>query len=331
LIAVTQERIVATNTITTWDTALVISWMSRLYVQRATTRERLRDVPTKIQWTINADGSQGETWNPVSGCRRKSPGCLNCYAERSAHRLSGNPNEKIANLYGGVTQITNGRPGWSGKTGFSESALLKPLRTRKPTTYFISLSDLFYDGRPTSHIDMVFAVMALCPQHRFQVLSKYPERMFEYVPDKDVADRIGTELCLMALYGVPIPDGPSRIKWPLPNVWLGVSCEDRQRFVERTVLLRRTPAAVRFLSLEPLLEDLGDIDLADIDWVIAGAESGPSARPAQTEWFRSIKDQCVAAGVPFFLKQFADAKGHKIGTPELDGQQWMQMPEVPCR
>lgn len=295
-------------------------------------------MPTEIQWTE-------ETWNPVSGCRRKSPGCLNCYAERQAHRLSGNPNEKISALYSGVTQITNGRPGWTGRTGFSESALLKPLRTRKPTTYFISLSDLFYDERPYEDIFAVLCMIAKCQRHRFQILTKYIERAHEILSERRWRN-------LGHIYAPLIPGEhrPDDAEF-LPNLWLGVSCEDQKHADERIPLLLRTAAAVRFLSLEPLL---GPIDLlhmprpgnfhdyltgeresalskdhtASVDWVIAGAESGPGARPAQIEWFRSIKDQCVAAGVPFFLKQFADAKGHKIGTPELDGQQWMQMPEV---
>jgi protein gp37 len=272
-------------------------------------------MPTAIQWTE-------ETWNPVSGCRRKSPGCLNCYAERVAHRLSGNPNEKIHALYSGVTQITNGRPGWTGTTGFSHSALLKPILTRKPTTYFISLSDLFFDKRPYEDIFAVLCMIAKCQRHRFQILTKYIDRAQEILSERRWRN-------LGEIYAPLIP-GEHRADDAefLPNLWLGVSCEDQQRFVERTSLLRRTPAAVRFLSLEPLLADLGEIDLAGIDWVIAGSESGPGARPAQVEWFRAIKDQCVAADVPYFLKQFADSNGHKIGTPELDGQQWMQMPEV---
>ena len=326
-------------------------------------------MPTKIQWTINSDGSQGETWNPVSGCRRKSPGCLNCYAERQAHRLSGNPNEKIASLYGGVTQITNGRPGWSGKAGFSESALMKPFLTRKPTTYFISLSDLFYEERPEADIDRVFAVIALCQQHRFQVLTKYTERMHSYLSDYSARERIGSEMWFLIEELVDpnsrrsddiratAPDVENEDAWPLPNLWLGVSCEDQKNADERIPLLLQTPAAVRFLSLEPLL---GPIDLeypkslfpdgpamccngidcgcmgiptepplvCEVDWVIAGSESGPGARPAQEQWFRDIKNACKRWHTPFFLKQYADANGHKIGTPELDGQQWMQMPKV---
>lgn len=318
-------------------------------------------MPTKIQWTE-------ETWNPVSGCRRKSPGCLNCYAERQAHRLAGNPNDKIALLYSGVTQITNGRPGWSGKTGFSESALLKPLHTRKPTTYFISLSDLFYDERRDSEIDYVFAVMALCQQHTFQVLTKYPERMLAWFDrlrvmaekhrPNTVRKTFGESDALNLIWmhwrlgrGPAFPHGP----WPLPNVWLGVSCEDQKHADERVPLLLKTPAAVRFASYEPALgpinfdeyiwpsciatreehdRDHGGglwCDERSLDWIIYGSESGPAARPGNEEWARAVKNQCVEAGVPFFLKQFADAKGHKIGTPELDGQQWMQMPEAPCR
>jgi protein gp37 len=274
----------------------------------------------KIEWTE-------KTWNPVGGCRRKSPGCLNCYAERVAFRLKHNPNESIRSHYAGLTQITNGRPGWTGKTSASVDVLLQPLRRKQPTTYFISLSDLFYAERPNADIDMVFTVMALCGQHRFLILTKYAERMLEYVT------RIGTsiiplELCARALGYTFDYEGVPLLSWPIPNIGLGVSAENQEHADERIELLKRTPAAMRFVSYEPAL---GPVDFrehaAHIDWIIFGMESGPHARPGEVEWARSAKNQCVEAGTAFFLKQYADAKGRKISTPELDGQKWTQMPD----
>jgi protein gp37 len=285
---------------------------------------------TKIQWTE-------ETWNPVQGCFKVSPGCKNCYAIRQVVRLSENPNEKIARRYHGITSGMN----WTGKCGIDEEVLLQPLRRRKPTTYFISLSDLFYDKRHVTHIWKVLAVASQCREHTFQILTKYPERMCEIMSDPDIEDRVDEE-------GVDLGwcHANAAGRFPLPNVWLGVSVEDQQHADERIPLLLRTPAAVRFVSYEPAL---GPVDFRKylppqqevlagkindgylggpyLGWIIYGHESGPGARPGEVAWARAVKNQCVESGTPFFLKQFADAKGRKIGTPVLDGQQWMQMPE----
>lgn len=242
-----------------------------------------------------------------------SPGCQNCYAIRQAHRLAGNPNPKIAARYKDLTQITNGVPNWTGETFLDEDVLLAPLRRKKPTTYFISLSDLFYAERPDSDIDRVFAVMALARWHTFQVLTKYAERTEEWFlarpksfSEGNIQRTLPGYLCrplLRGLYGTHLQnlswtDGA----WPLPNLWLGVSVENREQ-LKRVDALRCTPAAVRFLSLEPLLEDLGILDLTGIDWVICGGESGPGARPCNIEWIRSIVRQCAVANVPCFVKQ----------------------------
>jgi protein gp37 len=220
-------------------------------------------VATKIQWTE-------ETWNPISGCFKVSPGCRSCYAIRQAIRMKGNPNPKISSRYFNVVdaRLTN----WSGEVGFDEEVLLQPLKKRKPTMYFISLSDLFYDKRPDADIDHVFAVMALTPQHTYQILTKYPERMLAWCErlraiagkhrpstvcktfnESDVLNfnwmhwRMG--------HGPAFPHSP----WPLPNVWLGVSVENQQYADERIPLLLRTPAAKRFVSYEPAL---GPVDFS---------------------------------------------------------------------
>lgn len=286
---------------------------------------------TKIQWTE-------ETWNAIGGCRRKSPGCLNCYAERQAYRLAHNPNEKIQAHYSGLTQITNGRPGWTGAVSLNETALLEPLRTKKPTTYFISLSDLFYDARPDEHIDRVFAVMALAPQHTFQLLTKYPERMLSYLTndgtedDESMRDRMDEAVINLGVGACHANMHPTK-RWPLPNVWLGVSCENQQELNRRWPYLMRTPAAIRFLSLEPLLEELRLWKLTDldfyknsigyetyplsgmqaipdhdwntpkVDWVIVGGESGHKARPCNVKWIQSIMQQCADMNTPCFVKQ----------------------------
>jgi protein gp37 len=266
---------------------------------------------TKIQWTE-------ETWNPVAGCRRKSPGCLNCYAERQALRLACNPNEKIQSLYSGLTQITNGRPAWTGATGSSETALLKPLRTKKPTTYFISLSDLFYDERPLRDIYRVLAVIALSGQHRFQVLTKYADTMSLVMnaiaknikPLEEAAREIGYTF---NHEGIPL------LRWPIPNLHLGVSVENQQYADERIPLLLKTPAALRFVSYEPALGPVnfsgflprrvhdsyhGEWNrVGGLDWIIVGGESGPGARPFNVDWAWTAIKQCRAAGTKVFLKQ----------------------------
>lgn len=211
------------------------------------------------------------------------------------------------------------------------------------------MTDMFLADYQEQWIDLCFAVMALTPHLTHQVLTKRGERLFDYLRDESRSIRVAGEARTLhatisphVLPSEKIFDGRRvslgqswRIHaWPLPNVHVGVSVEDRLR-KERIDWLRKTPAAVRFLSCEPLLEDLGDLDLSSgeeawvtgIDWVITGAESGPGARPMEEEWVREIKNQCVKASVPFFYKQNA-LKGKKIPTHELDGQKWTQMPEV---
>ena len=244
------------------------------------------------------------TFNPVTGCTRISPGCANCYAERTSRRLAAmRPGEGYATSYD---------PG-SGAVTLRPERLALPAKQKKGGLVFVcSMSDLFHEDVPFDYLDKVFETMAEARQHTFQVLTKRPMRMVEY------------------LYG-----GSRRQRWQLPNVWYGVSIENAY-WKQRIELLRMIEAPVRFLSCEPLLGDLGPLLLVDhtpghgeivVDWVIVGGESGPGARPMQLEWARSIRDQCVQERVPFFFKQTGATVGH--GAHELDGVEWKQFPEVP--
>ncbi len=258
---------------------------------------------TKIEWVRNADGSPGKTWNPIVGCEIESPGCRNCYAMRFAGaRLDGNPQVPH---YAGTTQPSDRGPVWTGKIAKApQRTMLAPLKRKKPTTYFVnSMGDLFHEDTPDAWIDEVFAVMALCPQHRFQVLTKRAGRMRDYFLGRGAMLRID-QIALRLL------DSPlwSKRPWPLSNVALGVSLEDRKR-KDRLGPLRDTPAAYRFVSAEPLLEDLGDVDLSGIDQVICGGESGPGARLYNWDWPRDLLRQCRDADTAFFMKQGGQANG----------------------
>jgi protein gp37 len=248
---------------------------------------------SSIEWT-------DATWNPVRGCVKVSPGCKYCYAETFAERF-------------------RGVPGHPYEQGFDPrlvaTSLDAPLHWRKPRKIFVnSMSDMFGAFVPNDYIAAVFGVMAACRQHTFQVLTKRAERLpkwFDWIVPNErdtlfshafekTGEGIGNMLALQGL-----PHG-ANWRWPLPNVHLGVSVEDRKYGLPRIEHLLQTPAAVRFLSIEPLLEDLGTIDLTGIHWVIVGGESGKGARPMHPDWARSIRDQCVAAGVPFFFKQWGE-------------------------
>jgi protein gp37 len=292
---------------------------------------------TAIEWS-------DATWNPTAGCSLVSPGCTNCYAMRVAHRLARMPEQR--EFYAGMTQESKAGPVWTGSVRLIEKALDRPLRWKKPRRIFVnSMSDLFHEALPDGAIDKVFAVMALASQHTFQVLTKRAERMRAYSLGMAAAGDLGR----FERYIARNPASFSRgLEWPLPNVWLGVSVEDQQRADERIPHLLATPAAVRFLSCEPLL---GPVDLtkiavpdaaagkyaghrytfnalqreddlklfnapAHVDWVIAGGESGRGARPMHPEWARALRDQCAAAGVAFHFKQWGE---WALTTPEPGG------------
>lgn len=262
---------------------------------------------TGIEWTRGPDGRKGATWNPVVGCSIHSPGCKNCYAMRHAARLE---RMEVAK-YAGLTEESKAGPVWKGVIRFHEPSLLQPILWARPRSIFVnSMSDLFHADMNWKRTDEVFAVMALARRHRFMVLTKrgdiqraYMGADFRYEDIYSAMGRLGVR------YQKEIGAHPFRaaiqegMPWPLPNIWQGVSVESRAH-LDRIDHLRQVPAAVRFLSIEPLLEDLGQIDLTGINWVIVGGESGKGARPMHLDWVRSIRDQCAAAGVAFFFKQW---------------------------
>ena len=258
---------------------------------------------SSIEW-LNWPGYRPATWNPARGCTRKSRGCENCYAEVMAARFS-----KPGQWGHGIAEMRAGDHRWTGLVELDEAKLLLPLRWRQPRCIFVnSTSDLFHERLPDEAIDRVFAVMALCPQHRFICLTKRAERMRQYI----AADRMGfVEVCSKRILRERSGD-PSRPvlvgktlagTWPWPHVILGVSVEDQATAGERIPHLLATPAACRMVSAEPLLEDLGQIDLAGISWCVVGGESGTGARPMHPDWARSIRDKCSIAGVAYFHKQ----------------------------
>jgi protein gp37 len=269
---------------------------------------------TSIEWT-------DRVWNPTTGCDRVSPGCDNCYALTLARRLK---------AMGQAKYQADGDPRTSGP-GFGLSVhpdtLDAPLHWRKPARVFVnSMSDLFHRDVPIEFIGSVWATMAAAGQHTFQVLTKRPQRMADVLAEWAANEG--------SAYGGPIwRDHQLRWNesktWPLPNVWLGTSIES-DRYTFRADHLRAPPAAVRFLSLEPLLGPLPSLDLTGIDWVIAGGESGPGARPVDPVWVYEIRDRCVDAGVPFFFKQWG-GRTPKANGRHIDGRTWDQMPEAVTR
>ncbi len=279
---------------------------------------------TRIEWT-------NETWNPTRGCTKVSAGCTNCYAMRQAHRFSG-PGQP----YEGLTHLVAGKgPQWTGAVRLVHEALHLPLRWRKPRRVFVdSMSDLFHPDVPDGFVAQVFAIMAAAPRHTFQVLTKRPERMAALLG----SDRFWVTVWMHGMEQFWNAEDLARIDelspaHPLDHVWLGTSVENQDAADERIPHLLRCPAAVRFLSCEPLLgpvaltmpkvgewphdppvhatanpEEWDDWKYwmardGGIKWLIAGGESGPGARPCDVAWLRSLRDQCAAAGVPYFLKQ----------------------------
>lgn len=299
---------------------------------------------TKIEWT-HVPGYRGATWNPVTGCSRVSDGCVNCYAEELATgRLKGSP----------------GYPGLPWTKANAEVNVIEhldrldqPLRQKAPRAYFVnSMSDLFHENVSDEFLDHAFAAMALTPRHLYMILTKRPERMRDYTTG--LADRIPA---IIAGFYVGHPpraamqpltsDLARSIRWPLPNVWLGVSAERQRELDQRLPLLLATPAAVRFVSAEPLLgpldfenitvaraggpeqwNALDRVEAADaepgsprtvLDWVIIGGESGPKRRPMELEWLYEIVRQCRRAETPVFVKQDS---AHRPGQQGRLGDIW---------
>ena len=260
-------------------------------------------------------------WDVLAGCAKVSDGCESCWAARlAATRLKHNPD------YAGLARVTEGgRCQWTGEVRLLYRHLEEPLHWRAPRTVFVApKGDLFHEAVPDGFIGDVFTVMALAPQHSFLCLTKRPERMQRIFS--------GTWLRPFMAAGQypfltrPYPGSVYALtdKWPLPNVILGVTVEDREH-LPRLDILRQTPAARRWASFEPLLQDLGPVNLEGISWVVVGCESGPGARHMQLDWVRSLVQQCNTAKVPIFFKQ--SMEGAKINhMPSIDGRTWRQTP-----
>ncbi len=241
-----------------------------------------------IEWTES-------TWNPVAGCSLVSPGCTNCYAMRMAGRLQAMGMDK----YAGTTRKSGRRVVWSGRINLFEYALKAPLGWTRPRRIFVnSMSDLFHEGVPPWFIRRVWEVMEHADWHTYQILTKRPERM------REVLGNDGFKV--------------------LPNVWLGTSVESAD-YARRIDVLRATPAAVRFVSFEPLLGPMGQVDLTDIHWAIVGGESGPKARRVEQAWVDEIRCTCRSQKVAFFFKQWGGTNKKKSGRV-LNGRTWDEYP-----
>lgn len=265
---------------------------------------------TSIEWTAGDDGSPGRVWNPTSGCDRISAGCDHCYALTLARRLKAMGQPKYQN---------DGDPRTSGP-GFALTVhpdmLTVPLRWREPARVFVnSMSDLGHARAGTEFLARVWATMAATPQHTYQILTKRPERLRRILTTPRFQGSVQA-----ALVGL-VPAAAARLGWPLPNVWLGTSIE-LDRYTRRAAEVRATPAAVRMLSLEPLLGPLPSLDLAGIDWILIGGESGPGARPMDLAWARDLIARAPAAGSAVFVKQlgtcWAREHGHRGKGTEWD-------------
>jgi protein gp37 len=345
---------------------------------------------TKIEW---ADA----TVNAVNGCSVLSPGCTNCYAMKQAHRFPARQGLTVPSKGGSAVAEGSARSRatrnmvWTGEVRLNQTQLHQPLKWKRPRRIFWNAhGDLFHENVPDHWIDRVFAVCALTPHHTHMILTKRSARLREYFADENTEERI--DACLSEFVGKRSEESDA-FALPLPNVWLGVSVEDQTRADLRIPDLLATPAAIRFISAEPLLgpvdlqrilptrdPECEDVEhatnaltgefyarldfersvikvarpLRGIDWVIAGGESGPKARPMHPDWARSLRDQCQAAGTPFFFKQWgewgpadtisfgggsgkprhdwigSEIPSYRIGKKQagrlLDGREWSEFP-----
>lgn len=281
---------------------------------------------SKIEWT-------GDTWNPLIGCDKVSAGCKNCYAIKTAWIRQHNP--AMAEKYAGVVEKTaNGSLNWTGKISMHNASLEKPFRKSQPTVYFVnSMSDLFHKDVPLLFIADVFAVMSLTERHTYQVLTKRIDRAAEVLNSDEFKEAL-TNACnrLHHEFIKPLEQAvyfhdEVMADYPLPNVWIGTSVEDQKAADERIPYLLQIPAAVRFLSCEPLLDEvnLTGYTSSSIGWVIAGGESGKGARPMHPDWVRLLRDQCNKANIPFFFKQWGEytpVHDLRCNEPGIKGKQW---------
>ncbi len=297
-----------------------------------------------IEWT-------GRTWNPTLGCSVASPGCDNCYAAKLAHR-------GLSEAHRGLTVLGPDGVEWTGEVRTHPERLDVPLRVRKPTTWFVdSMSDLFHRDVPDEFVVEVLAVMALTPHHTYQVLTKRPQRMAALLSDpslpeltlQDVeeikarskaglsAARIGTRYGISDTQARNILRGDQwaeRSDWPFVNLWAGASIEN-DRYAFRADHVRATPAAVRFLSVEPMLGPVPSLDLTGIDWVIIGGESGPGARPMDLDWAGDLMAAAQEAGTAVFVKQVGSVLARRLGYQDGKGGDltewpaWLRVREMP--
>ena len=243
---------------------------------------------SNIEWTE-------ATWNPVAGCAMVSPGCTNCYAMRMAGRLEAMGHSK----YLGTTRKSGGRNVWTGHVVLDFAALDIPGAWRKPRRIFVnSMSDLFQEAVPVDFIHRVWATMERAYWHTYQILTKRPDRMRTVLSGKQFRT--------------------------LPNVWLGTSIESAV-FLARLDELRATPAALRFISFEPLLGPIGAVDLGGIGWAIVGGESGPRCRPMERAWVEEIRRDCARQGIAFFFKQWG-GRHKRVAGRALGGRTWDEYP-----
>lgn len=243
---------------------------------------------SEIEWT-------DITWNPVAGCSIASSGCSNCYAMRMAARLQAMGHAK----YRGTTRKSGGRYVWTGRVNLDEFSLSAPLEWRRPKRIFVnSMSDLFHPDVPDTFVQRVWEVMAECPQHHFQVLTKRPDRMADLFAGQK----------LMAL----------------TNVWLGTSVESNE-VAERVRYLTAIEGVTRFVSFEPLIGEIAEIDLRGVHWAIVGGESGPRARPMEEEWVERLFEICRRDDVAFFFKQWG-GRNKKVAGRELHGRTYDEFP-----
>lgn len=252
---------------------------------------------TKIEWARNEDGTRGETWNPVTGCTKISPACDRCYAQRMSKRLAGRAGYPEAPHNFDVS--------------LHPDRLAQPLRWKKPRRIFVcSMGDLFHDDVPDEYIAAIFGVMSMAKHHTFIVLTKRPFRARKLLTRDDWPELMIEALSMVgndAAQIIAFLGQGRRVtrRGPLPWVWIGVTAEDQQRWDERVGILRRIPAAVRFVSVEPALGHIV-ATLDGISWLVVGGETGPGSRPMHPDWARGLRDQCVDAGVSYFFKSWGD-------------------------
>jgi len=271
---------------------------------------------SKIEWTE-------KVWNPVRGCALVSAGCKNCYAMKQAYRF-----DSPGQPYDGLTEMGPTGARWTGKARFVSDMVDRPLDWKLPCVVFVnSMSDLFHEDVTFEQLGVIFGIMARCKRHTFQVLTKRPERAREFFAWAAMHFD-GYEAQVFALrsesYGMRFKQPAPETTWPLPNVHLGVSCEDQEAADERIPILRSIPAALRWVSAEPLLAAT-KLSLDGIGWVVVGGESGPGARQCCVEWIEQVVSDCKRARVPVFVKQVGAAYVDSLNA--IGGAQTKPVPE----